>query len=196
MTHPTWAGAGLALSVALASAMPAPALAQTLRDDGALFDRADGVAGARPLKGGSAVKVLRRQGFWVEVEAGGSTGWLKASSLQFAAARGGPVAIDTGRTGSGNIVATSAARGLSSQDLQQGQADLAALVTLDAAIPDAAALKAFRSQGQVTIVAAVPSLRAARSRPQAASESRRSAADTVAGATPADKGKGKNGDDW
>ena len=95
--------------------------AQTLREDASLSDKAEGAPGATKLKAGSSVKVLKRQGFWVEVDAGGKNGWLKASQLNFTGATGGPTAIDTGRLGTGNIVATSAARGLSAKDLVSGK---------------------------------------------------------------------------
>ena len=95
--------------------------AQTLREDAILSDKAEGAPGATKLKAGSSVKVLKRQGFWVEVDAGGKNGWLKASQLNFTGATGGPTAIDTGRLGTGNIVATSAARGLSAKDLVSGK---------------------------------------------------------------------------
>ena len=42
--------------------------AQTLREDASLSDKAEGAPGATKLKAGSSVKVLKRQGFWVEVK--------------------------------------------------------------------------------------------------------------------------------
>jgi len=70
------------------------------------------------------VKLLKRQGFWVEVDAGGATGWIKLSDLNMAAAGGpGLGAVDTGRTGKGNIVSTSAARGLSAKELTAAKPD-------------------------------------------------------------------------
>ena len=61
-------------------------------------------------RGSAVVKVVKRQGFWLEVEAGAIKGWVKISAVKLAAPIG-PTAIDTGRLGSNNIVATSAARG-------------------------------------------------------------------------------------
>ena len=71
-----------------------------------------------------SVKLLKRQGFWVEVSAGGATGWIKLSDLNMSAASGpGLSAVDTGRTGKGNIVSTSAARGLSDKELTSAKPD-------------------------------------------------------------------------
>ena len=62
--------------------------AQVVRDEASLFDKPEGAPGATKLKAGSSVKVLKRQGFWVEVDAGGKNGWLKASQLNFTGATG------------------------------------------------------------------------------------------------------------
>lgn len=125
------------------------ASAQSLRQDVPLMDKPDGAAVGAPLKTGAAVKMLKRQGFWVEVEAGGKTGWLKASLLNFGGATGGATAIDTGRLGTGNIVSTSSARGLSSKDLLSGKPNVEEAAKLDLLVADAAAVGAFMSQGNV-----------------------------------------------
>ena len=71
-----------------------------------------------------SVKLLKRQGFWVEVSADGATGWIKLSDVNMSAASGpGLSAVDTGRTGKGNIVSTSAARGLSDKELTSAKPD-------------------------------------------------------------------------
>ena len=66
----------------------------------------------------TTVKVLKRQGFFLEVEVAGAKGWVKASEVSMTKSPGGGLSnLDTGRTGKGNIVSTSAARGLSAKDL-------------------------------------------------------------------------------
>lgn len=97
------------------------ALAQTMREDANAFDKPDGKPTIVRFSAGSNIRVLRRDGFWIEVSVAGKTGWLKASQVSFAASPGGSVAIDTGRMGGGNIVSSSAARGLSAKDLLSGQ---------------------------------------------------------------------------
>jgi len=79
----------------------------------------------RSLMIGTDVKLLKRENFWVEVDAGGSKGWLKLSDITMGAgATGGIGALDTGRTGKGNIVSTSAARGLSAKELVAAKPDV------------------------------------------------------------------------
>lgn len=79
----------------------------------------------KSLTSGTAVKLAKREGFWVEVEAGGAKGWLKLSDITMGSgATGGIGALDTGRTGKGNIVSTSAARGLSAKELMAAKPDV------------------------------------------------------------------------
>jgi hypothetical protein len=76
------------------------------------------------LPSGTALKLAKREGFWVEVDAGGAKGWLKLSDITMGSgATGGIGALDTGRTGKGNIVSTSAARGLSAKELVAAKPD-------------------------------------------------------------------------
>ena len=51
--------------------------AQSLREEAVLLDKPDGKPGSVKLAAGSPVKTLKRQGFWVEVDSAGKTGWLK-----------------------------------------------------------------------------------------------------------------------
>ncbi len=171
--------------------------AQTLREEAALFDKPDGAAQGAKLKAATPLKLLKRQGFWVEVDAGGKTGWLKVSSVSFAGAAG-PVAIDTGRMGTGNIVATSAARGLSAKDLLEGKPNLEEAARLEALSLDASGVAAFRTQGGLQPAANVAALAAPRQVANAGN-----AAGTPAGSNapagahlPAAAGKKKGDDDW
>ena len=50
--------------------------AQTVREEATLLDRPDGKPGNVKLAAGTSLKTLKRQGFWVEVDASGKTGWL------------------------------------------------------------------------------------------------------------------------
>lgn len=90
--------------------------------------KASPAADAKTLKSltsGTSVKLAKREGFWVEVDAGGAKGWLKLSDITMGAgATGGIGALDTGRTGKGNIVSTSAARGLSAKELVAAKPDV------------------------------------------------------------------------
>jgi hypothetical protein len=124
--------------------------AQTVREDVTLFDKPDGQPGAIRLKAGMSVKALKRQGFWVEVSSSGAgQGWLKISAINFTSGGDGPTAIDTGRLGKGNIVATSAARGLSAKDVLQGKPNYEDVARLEKLSFEPSALQAFRNDGGV-----------------------------------------------
>lgn len=99
-------------------AITASAVAQSVRADVYLLDKPGGQETKNLVKANSLVKVIQRQNFWLEIQSDKNKGWLKLNAINFVTANS-PVAIDTGRTGSGNIVATSVSRGLSAQELTQ-----------------------------------------------------------------------------
>ena len=126
--------------------------AQTVREEATLLDKPDGKPGNVKLAAGTSLKTLKRQGFWVEVDASGKTGWLKVSQINFAGATSGATAIDTGRLGTGNIVATSAARGLSAKDLVSGQPDFNEAAKLELLTAQPSAVQAFLTAGNVVAI--------------------------------------------
>jgi len=75
------------------------------------------------LASNTSIKILKREGFWVQVEVAGTKGWVKLSSVNMAGQTPSITPLDTGRTGKGNIVSTSAARGLSAKDLTLAKPD-------------------------------------------------------------------------
>jgi len=164
--------------------------AQTVREDAVLVDKPEGKPGTIKLPAGSALKTLRRQGFWVEVNAAGTIGWLKVSQLSFAGATGGATAIDTGRLGTGNIVATSAARGLSATDLLSGQPNFNEVNKLDALTAVVPTVQAFLAEGSV--LSSVEKIQLSVPRPSAVAVP--AALSQSAGTTSAGKKKGE--DDW
>ena len=89
--------------------------------------KAEPAAEAKTVKSvpaNSAAKMLKRQGFWAEIEAGGAKGWVKLSDINMGApGAAGISTVDTGRSGKGNIVSTSAARGLSAKELVAAKPD-------------------------------------------------------------------------
>lgn len=178
------------------SALGMPLQAQSLKDDTKLFDKADGQPQGGTLAQGTGVKLHSRAGFWVEVDAGGRRGWLKASSISYAGQAGGPTAIDTGRLGKGNIVATSAARGLSAKDLLQGTPKPEEVAKLAAFAPDAASQKAFATQGAIKPAATKVALKSgapAPRAPAAAGNANNVGAGSAASNAVARK---KDGDEW
>jgi len=118
------------------------------------------------------VKLLKREGFWVEIEAAGAKGWVKLSSVNMGAQSPGLNPMDTGRTGKGNIVSTSAARGLSAKDLTLAKPDPGQFAELQKlAISGTDADKFARSGGlttrQIALLAVGPkSADSAKSKPQ------------------------------
>lgn len=70
----------------------------------------------KKLSGKEQLKIKGRKGFWVRITADGNEGWLTLKDL---APKSGSrsMGIDTGRTGKGNIVSTSSARGLNAESL-------------------------------------------------------------------------------
>lgn len=123
-------------------------LAQTIREDATALDKPNGKATGLKFSSGSSVKVVRRDGFWIEVNVAGKSGWIKASQVTFSSP-GGSVAIDTGRMGSGNIVSTSAARGLSAKDLLNGKPNLSDVGRLESIRVDAKDVQAFALAGNL-----------------------------------------------
>ena len=185
------------LCASMVGLVSTPVGAQTLREEAALFDKPDGSAQGAKLKAATPLKLLKRQGFWVEVDAGGKTGWLKVSSVSFAGAAG-PVPIDTGRLGTGNIVATSAARGLSAKDLLEGAPNYDEATRLESLALDASGVTAFRAQGGVQPVGNIATLTAPRTVAAAAPAGGGNSGGNSAGgaAAPAGNAKKKGEDDW
>jgi hypothetical protein len=104
---------------------------------------------AGTIQAKSPVKILQRQGFWVEVEAKGARGWLKASAITFGSPGPGLAGLASGREGKGNIVSTSAARGLSSKELVAAKPNLSQVDALDRLAVDSTASEAFATSGKL-----------------------------------------------
>lgn len=126
------------------------ALAQTIIADTQALAAPDPASRAlTSFRAGAIVKILKRDGFWVEVESGGVKGWVRISSVKFSASSG-TTSVDTGRLGTGNIVATSAARGLSAKDLLEGKGDPKAVDKLNAHRVEAQQIIKFAQEGNLT----------------------------------------------
>ncbi len=128
------------------------AFAQTTKEVSRLADQPSGKTAVSTVPANATVSVLERQGFWVKVQVAGQTGWIKASVLSFSTGAGGATSIDTGRLGKGNIVATSAARGLSAKDLLEGKPNPKEVERLAAALVDDETVQAFLQQGEANPV--------------------------------------------
>jgi hypothetical protein len=103
---------------------------------------------------------LKRQGFWAQIQSASGTGWVELSELSFGGVSG-VANLSTGRTGAGNVVSTSAARGLSAKDLLNGRPDPAAVSRIDAWVPDSSNLEKFVADGGAVPVNLASGLRPA-----------------------------------
>ena len=139
------------MQISICFACTFPVFAQTIKDDAQLFDKPDGNK-TSSVKSGTSIKINKRQGFWVEVEAGSNKGWVKISQVNMSASSGSGIALDTGRAGKGNIVSTSAARGLSAKDLLDGKPDFSAVEKLDGFTLDASVIASFRREANLQAV--------------------------------------------
>lgn len=127
------------------------AWAQTMKEAVTLLAAPNGVPTSNQLKAGTPIKILQRKQLWLEVAGSEKTGWVQISAIQFSSKGQGPVAIDTGRLGANNIVATSAARGLSAKELLHGQPDAVSVDKLDLLMVDKSAVDWFRKEGQLVV---------------------------------------------
>ncbi|MEB3151188.1 MAG: hypothetical protein VKL60_19485 [Sphaerospermopsis sp.] len=125
------------------------AFSQTIKTETPLFDSPDGKSTKNILKEGAEVKVLNRKGFWVQIESAGLKGWVKVGTIKFSDSKVGGVAIDTGRATTGNIVASSASRGLSAIELEKAKPNFDDIALLDAYIPVTENINSFKKDGDL-----------------------------------------------
>lgn len=120
--------AALAAAAALAGAGQAAAESQVLRQraelKGEKFTDAATVAVVEP---NGKVDVVRREGGWILVRAGGREGWLRAEALGAGTAAQGLLALDSGRSGRSDLIATTGIRGHSKPASQQVHALIMAI---------------------------------------------------------------------
>lgn len=79
------------------------------------------------LPQGAMLEVAEKKGFWVKVSSNGQTGWLKLSDIELQITKAKTDALATGRGGSGNIVNTAGARGLSPDELKTAKPNTGAV---------------------------------------------------------------------
>ena len=146
------------------------ASAQTFVANSVLRGAPDGEArGLAEVRQGASARVLRRQGFWLEVESGSARGWVRISAVKLATSSPA-TAMDTGRLGTHNIVATSAARSMSAQDLIEGRSDHQAADRLPAFRPEPGQLTQFVTAGALNAQATTELATASRSEEEAAGQ--------------------------
>lgn len=84
------------------------------------------------------VEIMERKGGWTRVKAAGKQGWVRMLNVRAGQAQAGGktsaqdvTALATGRSGSGNIVATSGIRGLSEEELKSAKGNPEELKKMD-----------------------------------------------------------------
>ena len=168
--------------------------AQTLKEETRLLDKPSGAQQSPSLAAGSPIKVLERQGFWLRIQVGVSSGWAKASSVVFSSGPSGPIVIETGRSGRGNIVASSAARGLSAKDLMNGAPRMDEVEKLSKfSITDSKEVTAFVAQGRMIFLAQNITLKTPEPKTNNTAFTSSSTGDQAA---PPRQQKKKGDDDW
>lgn len=144
-----WASISLAIVGLLLFVSPDSIAQEVPATTGLKVSPDEAAKAAGTIQAKSPVKILKRQGFWIEVEAKGARGWLKASAISFGSPGPGLAGLASGREGKGNIVSTSAARGLSSKELVAAKPNLSQVDALDLLAVDSTAAEAFATSGKL-----------------------------------------------
>ncbi len=112
---------------------------------------------------GANVEVLSRQGGWLRVSAGRTTGWIRLLSVRVGgggsggAGLGDVVGVATTRSDPSRVVAVAGLRGLNDEDLKQAHFNAEELQRLDALAVSAAQASHFATEGGLAAVS-VPAL--------------------------------------
>ena len=153
----------LLLSVASASAQAASGT--VLRTD-KLYSRPSATASvAGSAAKGASVTILAKQGGWLRVTAGRTTGWMRLLSVRVGAGGlsgsglGDVVGAATTRSDPSRVVAVAGLRGLNEEDLKQATFNAEELARLDKLMVTAAQSKSFARQAGLVAIQ-VPALAA------------------------------------
>jgi hypothetical protein len=123
---------------------------------------------------GSSVTILAKQGGWLKVSAGRTTGWIRLLSVRAGAGGlggagiGDVVGAATTRSDPSRVVAVAGLRGLNDEDLKQAKFNGEELSRLDAWSASAADARSFAGQSGLA-QASVPALPEPRPQEQSAS---------------------------
>jgi hypothetical protein len=120
---------------------------------------------------GAQVEIVGRQGGWVEVRSGKTTGWVRLLSVRAGsggsagAGLGDVVGVATTRSNPSNVVAVAGVRGLSEEDLKKAKFNGPELSRMESYGVSEAQADAFARQGglRVTQVSELPNPQASQS---------------------------------
>lgn len=144
-------------SSALALMLLATAAAATpgtvLRDEKLYAQPAARAATAASVAKGASVTVLSKQGGWLRVTAGKTTGWIRLLSVRVGGGGlasvgvGDVVGAATTRSDPSKVVAVAGLRGLSDEELKSAQFNAQEIARLDSLAVSAAQAREFAAQG-------------------------------------------------
>jgi hypothetical protein len=104
------------------------------------------------LNRGDKVDILAKQGAWLQIKAGKTTGWVRLLTVKrgtsgSSSEAGGVLALASGRAGTGQVVSTTGVRGLGEEDLKAAKFNEEEVKTLEANTVNASEAKQFATSG-------------------------------------------------
>lgn len=156
MKNPLIPTAALVLCVTAASALAAPGT--VLRDEKLYSQPSATSAVAGSAAKGASVDILAKQGGWLRVTAGKSTGWIRLLSVRAGAGGlGGAGVADvvgaaTTKSDPSKVVAVAGLRGLNDEELKQAKFNADELARLDAMGVTTAQARNFAAQSGLAVV--------------------------------------------
>lgn len=151
----------MVLCISAASALAAPGM--VLRNDKLYSQPSSGSAVAGSVAKGTSVNILSKQGGWLRVTAGKTTGWMRLLSVRAGegglggAGVGDVVGAATTRSDPSRVVAVAGLRGLNDEELKEAKFNAAELAQLDTWVVTVAQAKTFADQASLVAVK-VPAL--------------------------------------
>ena len=156
MRNPLIPAAALLLCVTAASAFAAPGT--MLRDEKLYSQPSSTSAVAGSAAKGTSVNILTKQGGWLRVTAGKTTGWIRLLSVRAGegglggAGLGDVVGAATTKSDPSRVVAVAGLRGLNDEDLKQAKFNAEELARLEATGVTPTQARSFASQSGLAMV--------------------------------------------
>jgi hypothetical protein len=106
---------------------------------------------------GDKVEILRREGGWYEVKSVKGNGWVRMLNLRRGAATKrsidaeGVLGLATGRSGTGQVVATTGIRGLTEEELKKASFNESEVKKVESFTVSQEAAKTFAAEGKLSV---------------------------------------------
>lgn len=146
----------LLLCTASATAWAAPGT--VLRNEKLYGQPSSGASVTASVAKGASVDILAKQGGWLRVTAGKSTGWIRLLSVRAGAGGAGGVGVGdvvgaaTTKSDPSRVVAVAGLRGLNEEDLKKAKFNADEVARLDTMKVSVAEARSFASQGGLAAV--------------------------------------------